>query len=274
MKNVLGSTLLASLLWFLVSPPAHAVDIEPMRLEQSLRAGTTYSGSFELTNMSSFFAEIAIATDEYRYIFSEGTIPPPEGKKALPSCRTWLTFEKTNANLNPGESCTVNFLIKVPADAREEHLCAVLFDEKRGHEEAPPASEAGSVRVHLTPRVSIPVYISIQEAQKIAAEITAVEVSAGPKKQSADFNITVKNTGTVHIRPLGTLVIFDEKGEVAKNIPTGKPLPIFAGYSEVIPVGCPSLGAGTYTAVVTMELSRDTIIQKKIGFVKKGGKTE
>lgn len=245
---------------------AYAVEIEPMRLERSLGAGKTYSGSFKLINPSDLAVDILVSTGEYRYVFSEGTVPPQDSRKALPFCRDWFEFEKTKFRLDPRESAEVKFLIKVPKDAKQEHLCAVIFDEKNSLKEIKAGQETGNARVQLTPRFSIPIYISIKGNEEISAEIKEITIASVPQKDGAMINISLENTGNIHIRPFGTFIIFNQNGDVVKNLPIGKILPIFPGYKEIIPLICPKLPAGKYSAVATVEISKDKIIQKKTGF--------
>jgi hypothetical protein len=248
-----------------------AVDIEPMRLEYSLEPGKTYSGTFKLRNTSDFATDIYVSTDGYRYLFTKGTIPPagetPGGaKKDLPSCQQWFQFAKTKISMNPGGTAEAKFTIKIPQDAAQEHLCAVIFDEKRSLKENKPGQKTGNVQIQIIPRFSIPVYISIKKKEVVSAQITEMAAAGELQKGGLVFNITIQNTGNVHIRPMGTLVILDQNNEVIKNMPIGKCLPIFPGYKEQIPVLCPNMPPGRYSAVATIEIAKDKIIQKKTMF--------
>lgn len=247
--------------------PAYALDIDPMRLEYTIAPGKTYSGSFRISNPSNFAVDVFLSTDEYRYIFTEGTIPPEDKRKALPSCKGWFQFGRTKLSLNPGEFADAKFFITVPKNAAREHLCAVIFDEKRTLEKITAKAKAGNVQLHVTPRFSIPVYVSIKNTARAEAAITDVAASSGPNGDSVKIDITLKNTGTIHIRPFGTLVMLNQNSEIVKDLPIGKTLPLFPGYTTQIPVICPNLPAGKYSAVATIEISENTIIQKKTIFV-------
>jgi len=269
--KVISLILLFSVCCFLSSIlTAYAVDIEPMRLEYSLKAGKTYSGSFTINNSSNFAVDVLADTGEYRYIFSEGMIPPDGKIGKLPSCRKWLQFEKTEFSLYPGQSIEVPFTIKVPGDAAQEHLCAVIFDEKITPDKTTDEQKTGNVQVRVIPRFSVPVYISIEDKGRISAEIKEISVMPEPQTKGVTLNITLKNTGTSHIRPYGTLVVLNQNGDVIKNLPIGKSLPLFPGYQVTIPVICPKLPIGNYSAVATVEISKDAIIQKKASFAFKG----
>jgi hypothetical protein len=260
------SIILFLLFSFLFASAVYAVEIEPMRLEYSLQSGKTYSGTFKLRNSSSSSVDVFSSTGEYRYIFSRGVTPPKTEKRTLPSCSDWLQFEKTEFRLSPGMTIDAKFTIKVPKEAKEEHLCAVLFDEKIDTGKVQPNQETGSVQIQLTPRFSIPVYISIKNTEKLSAQINNMSVVSEAQKGQLIINLTLENTGNVHIRPFGTLVILDENSEVVKDIPIGRSLPVFPGYKETIPVICPKMPVGKYSAIATVEIASDKIIQKKITF--------
>lgn len=263
---LIQGALLSFSFFALHSTPSFAVEIEPMRLEYSLEPGKTYSGSFTLKNPSNSSLDVSVSTGGYRYVFSEGAVAPKEGRGKLPSCQDWIQFKKTKLNLTPGGSAKADFLIKVPADASHEHLCAVVFDERMTVEEAKLKKKEKNVQVQVVPRFCIPVYIAMKPGQKIGAEIQNIEAVSQGQTGGVTVKITLANTGNVHIRPEGSLLILDEKGDVVKNLPIGKCLPIFPGYKEVVPVICKKLQPGKYSAVVTIEVQKGDLIQGKAEF--------
>ncbi len=276
MKKV-SCIILLSTLFSLLSIPicGYAVEIEPMRLERSLEAGKAYSGAFRLKNTSEFITQVAASTGPYRYVFSNNTIPPEDGQKTLPSCEEWFQFEEAKFNLNPGEVKDAKFIIKVPDGAAQEHLCAVVFDENAAADKTSAAPEIGNARIKFTPRFTIPVYISIRGKETASAKIEGISASSEPQKEGVAVNVALQNTGNVHLRPSGTLVILNQKNEVIRNLPIGKSLPIFPAYKDIIPVICPKLPPGKYTVVATVEFAKDRIIQKKAYFtLRKDGSVE
>lgn len=262
MKKVV--LLLAILCLF--SSISHAVEIDPIRLEHNLDAGKIYSGTFKIKNPSPYTTQVRISTGEYRYVFSEGMMPPKQGKYLLASCENWFNFEKNTLRLEPGQTIEAKFTINVPRSAVKEYLCAVIFDEKEVPQKPGAGQPQPNIQVNIIPRFSIPVYISINGTQKISANISEMSASSAPQKGGQIISLTLENTGNVHIRPFGTLVILNKNGEVVKNLPIGKTLPIFPAYKERIPVICRNLPRGTYTAVATVEISKNNLIQKKTTF--------
>lgn len=130
----------------------------------------------------------------------------------------------------------------------------------------------GNVQIQVIPRFSVPVYISVKGDENISAEIKEMTTEGEFQKGGLIFNVTIENTGNVHIRPLGTLVILDQNNEAVRNMPIGKSLPVFPGHKEQIPIFCPKIPSGKYSAVATVEIAKDKIIQKKIMFEFRDGK--
>jgi hypothetical protein len=112
------------------------------------------------------------------------------------------------------------------------------------------------------------VYVTIQGTEKTSAEISNIEVLKIPQTQALKIEATVANTGTVHIRPFGTIIILDsETNEIIKTLSTGKSLPIFPHFQQRLPTVWHAPEPGYYTAVVTIEVTEDILLQEKIEFI-------
>lgn len=246
--------------------PSYAVEIEPMRLELVLPRGQTHTGSLNLVNHKTNPVEISLSPGEYRYIFSSGTIFPKDpDKRNLLSCRGWITFSPDRFKLEAGESIKIEYKINVSDGAYGEYVASILVDEER--QISPFEKDAfGEVRVKITPRISIPVYIAIKETEAMSAKVQEVKVNRDPESKMVTFTVVLLNTGTVHLRPTGNIIIMNENSQVAAKLPTGKCLPIFPEYGERIPVSWKPSRAGIYTAIVTIDIGTNQLLQEKIEF--------
>lgn len=256
-----------NLLFVILPFKSSAVDIHPLRLEYTLKAGKVYSGEFELSNPSQSTVVVSVSAGEYRYLFGTQTKPIKQTDKLpkLPSCKGWFNFNKKEYLLNPGEIARVKFTISVPKQAKKEHLCAIIFDEKKPSS-SQRAKKEGHITVNIIPRFSIPVYLMIDGYSKPLAKLENLDVVSEPVKNGVRFNLTIQNLGNVHLRPFGTLVVLNEDKQLIKNIPIGETLPLFPEYKDVIPILCPQLPAGVYTAIATIEYAEGSLIQKEITF--------
>ena len=251
-----------------LTTPLFAVEIEPSRIEISLPSGKVSSTLIKVTNWADCTVKINVKSDTYRYILTDGIIPPPEGKKKLPSCQNWLTFEPDEFKLSSKASIYIRCIIDVPENVKKEHVASILFDEEgliTTYEKF--SNQPGNITLQVIPRFTIPTYITIKGEEIISAEISDIKILEGPTIGTMKTEITLHNKGTVHLRPSGSLIFMDSEGNISKTLPIGECLPIFPNYKEKIPVYYHDLlQPGNYTAVCTINIGGGKLIQKKAPF--------
>ncbi len=253
-------------LWVGISQYAYAIEIEPMRLELELNATQTHEGSLKLTNHSSEPIEASLATGMYRFVMSPNIIYPEIKKTTIiDSCQQWIKLTPDLIKIQPGSTEEIQYTIDIPSDSFGEYVAAIVVDENRLTEALDPATK-GQVRVKITPRFSIPVYVAIKDSLEYSAEITEFEPIYDAESGVVNFEVTIKNTGTAHIRPVGTIVITDQKNNLAARLSTGRCLPIFSEWGLKIPVRWASTVKGKYTAVATLDIGTGELLQKTIQF--------
>jgi len=253
-------------LWLAACNSAYAIDIDPMRLELELDSGKVHTDYITVTNHSKNPVEISASTQKYRFIASPHMIyPEAEALRRLQSCQRWIEMDIDRITIGPESSEELAYTIYVPENSFGEHVAAIVIDENT---EAPPLDpgKKGQVRIKITPRISIPVYVAIKGYSEISAKIENFDVDQDIKKGIAIFEITLKNTSTKHIRPVGTIIITDSTGQTITRLSTGRCLPVFSGYGEKIPVLWEDAQKGKYTAIVTLDIGAKEFLQEKLEF--------
>ena len=199
----------------------------------------------------------------------------------MPSSQDWFTFEPDLFTLAAGTSSSVRYTITPPPNVRQdaaaEYVAAILVDTLPDREDSlAKLSGSGSSRITIVPRLALPVYLKIQGRELV--EVTIVEVTAsaspsGAKGQPTDsapmllkVETTLRNRGTVHVRPFGSLAIFDAAGSMVQARPFGKPAPLFPRATLKIPALFPLPPSGQYKAVVTIEPEAGPLLQEEISF--------
>lgn len=269
----------------------YSIDVDPSRIEITLPAGSEHKLNLKLANKTPDISIISVKAGEYRFLLSENSIAPENKKLAdtINSCESWISAQLTNLVINPASEKDCFVTIKVPENAKGEYAACIIFDqaspvEKSEAESENEANNEGNMSfdLNLIYRRSIPVYVFIEGTTKIQGEISKVNLEEIPLKDTfysdtntIKINTSLKNTGSRHIRLKGNAVILDNQGNILKTLSTGKTLPIFPGFSEIIPIfwsGYPKKSA-QYTAVITLDLGDDIIVQKEVNFAitEKGG---
>ncbi|MBI1953356.1 MAG: hypothetical protein HYS41_04450 [Candidatus Omnitrophica bacterium] len=260
---------------FLFLTTALAVEVSPTRLEQAISADQPTLGTLEISNPSSRAARVQIQTGPYRYL---------EPKFRLPSAEDWFQFEPAAFSLAPGASLTVSYTITPAANVRDdaaaEYLAAILVDQlpeepnviarsnsDEAISQASPQNVGGQAKVTFVPRFAVPVYLTLPEREKKELELAGLTVRVGESPDLLRFGVALKNTGTVHLRPAGSLVILSEAGTAVESRTLGRSLPILPGATLELPALVPMPGsAGRYRAAVTVQADEALLLQKEIGF--------
>lgn len=241
-----------------------SVEIQPMRLELELDGGKTQTGYLSFANHGDEDVKLAISPGEYRYMFSDNTVyPEPAKPQALPSCKSWITFKPDKIKLEKGKAQQIQYAINVPAASSGEYVASILIDQDQ-YPSPLEANRTGQVRIKITPRISIPVYATIKKSLKRSAAISNFTSAASEDKKSVSISITIKNTGTTHIRPKTSLVILDKNGAVANRASLGEALPMFAGFKERLSTVWTPRFPGKYTAIATVDIGTEPLIQENI----------
>jgi len=238
---------------------AAAVEVEPSRLELTLSSEDPTRGQLQVTNHSAKTVGVRITAGAYRYI---QPIPP------LPSCQDWLSFKPDRFTLAAGATTTVLYSVLPPSNLLEdtagEYVGAIQVDQLPPEENGPSPAAASS---HLTivPRLALPVYLMVKGRESFHLEISRVEAKL-IQTSLLRIDTTLKNLGTVHIRPSGTFALFRSDGELFRTTPLGKSIPILPGGSLTLSSLLPQPPRGRYRLVTTVELPDGKALQKETPF--------
>ncbi|MBI4313234.1 MAG: hypothetical protein HY594_00305 [Candidatus Omnitrophica bacterium] len=250
-----------------IASPALAVGIQPLRLEITAGAEAPASGKLTVTNSKSEPVRIQIQTGPYRYAFSAYSIPPANpADRQMPSCESWIRLALAEVTLPAGQSADFTFTLDVPegafGGAGGEYVAALLVDERPV---AASASEEGTGKLTILPRVAIPLYVFIQGKDDLRGQLLSFGVETGPAAGIAKFMLGLGNEGKIHVRPSGTLLVADEQKKIVHRGGLGKTVPIFPRFQERIPIWVP-LQPGRYTAVATVDFGGPELMQREIAF--------
>lgn len=239
-----------------------------MRVERSISLQEPAAGEMTISNPGDRPVGVKVSAAPYRS-FQPGLV--------IPSAEAWLSFEPSVFTLAPGASTTVRYQVQPPEaiarDTAGEYLAAILIDQLPA--EAPVPATGSTVTI--VPRLAIPVYLQIQGREKVAVEISGLEVSVyenqaentdgQPPPQLLRIDTTLKSAGTVHVRPVGTFALFDtQKNTLFRAAPLGRTVPLLPSASLSVPTLLPLPPAGKYRLTLTLEAGLPEPLQKETSF--------
>lgn len=245
-----------------------------MRLERTVPADQPSRGKIRVSNPSDRATRVRIQTGPYRAWQPE---------VSLPSAQDWFSFEPAQFSLPPGGSLEVAYTVEPPAQVAQashaEYLAALLIDELPSAGGTPGARswklEAGKEKessITVVPRLAIPVYLLLEGRQRRQVELSGLTLETGPQTSGVPAppllraQTLLRNLGTVHVRPSGSLAIFKSDGTLVRAAPLGKSVPLLPTATLRIPVLLPMPPPGSYKAVVTVEVQGEEFLQREATF--------
>lgn len=196
----------------------------------------------------------------------------------------WITLGVQQLTLAPGQSRIVPFRLAIPAGMRPgQHLGGIV------------AEETAEVSARQTGGTNTSTFqVNVKNLTIIAVQVNlpgrAVERLAATGIQSGGANgyqrllVGLSNTGTVMLKPSGTLRITGQQGQIVKAIPLS--LDTFIPQTSIdypVPITGQALGAGDYTAVLTLAYGHGqvlhytttfTVTQQQLAQVFASGRTQ
>lgn len=201
---------------------ASAIGIKPLRIELTIDPGNSATATLRVINSEA--NDLALKPEVVIYTKNdEKGFPVAEELNAdnPANIRSWITFEDSQIELPANSEKAVNFTVTVPKDAAAGGRYASVMYVATGAQES-----EGSLQVNTAVPSLILITVtgnltSTGSFEKIALKDAALFSDIFPT-----FNLSFKNTGNLHIKPSGSVAIFDKT--------TGKQLTSIARYANPI----------------------------------------
>ena len=222
--------------------------VEPVRVEIEMSKGEETEGSYLVWHNFKKPVQIMVKTKEWFKLKENRDI----------SLDTWLRISPKELLVAPGKKGEFKWKVSVPNNAVGELAGMVSFT---------PSEKTGPI----TTVMSVPIYVAIKDTSIKRAKIEKIVVRRGQSKEHSNIRVAVviKNTGNVHLRPSGKVLIKDKKGREIKvvSLASGWPVypgrvqPYFADWEDA------SLKAGKYKAIATVDYGDpENILKKTVSF--------
>ncbi len=231
------------------------IAVQPTVTEMSVAQGKTVEGIYTVINTGTDEMIVTIKPVDWleKYLKQESTA----------DVNTWLSFDKTEFSVSPGEMKKIKYTVTVPYKLMEEQVAQVYF-AFRNKEQAEM----------FKTRLGVIFYLGIKGKEHLEASVDKVQINTSGNEDGT-YNIrtaavTIKNSGNVHIRPFGVVRVRKNHEEVARvEIKSGKG--IYAGKTDIVyGIGEDiKLTPGTYEAEAEIDCGMYDIenkISKKIYF--------
>lgn len=230
-----------ALVWsfiFLVSVSAcyAALQADPAVTEIALAKGEDYDGFLRVASIANEDLEVVIEPVDWlkKYLKKTETAP----------VESWLEFQQKSFILPVGMVANIPYKIKVAQDLEDEQMAQVFFAFKKPGEER-----------NFKTRLGVAVYLGIKDTMNLESSIVdASVVSGGEDSEKFYITLSVFNSGNVHIRPFGKVVIEDSEGNGLHTFDIAAGKVIFPDTKgEILVSNDMALATGKYKIVVILD---------------------
>lgn len=194
---------------------SYCLSILPGKLELSVAPGEVYRGCYEISNTSEKAISVMVEVKDWD-MDEEGGVTMYDTPAELDSFFKWFNIASNEITIPPNSSGKIDYEISIPKDGSGEYRKYLTFRSM------PPKKEEEGFGIAT--QISVPLYVVVKGTEVFKAEISDVKIT---NTAPVEIKVRVHNSGNVHIRPTGEVVI-NKKGKQ-------KPL-------IVMPVNTPSPG--------------------------------
>ncbi len=192
---------------------AVGVQVKPAIIEDKADPGQTFRFSLTITNVSGVDKEFYLNAQDIKAI-DEGGRPifATAGEPTGYELSEWVMIPAGSISLKSGQSTTIPFTVKVPANATPGAHFGAVFVEDRA---VKPSESGAGIGFNVGSIISLRIAGDIKEDARIR-EFSTSKVVYG----SADvtFNTKIENLGNVLLQPHGVIQIHDMFGKQVGNV--------------------------------------------------------
>jgi P pilus assembly chaperone PapD len=247
--------LLLSLMSILPLAMAEAISISvsPIRVEHNVPAGGNLTEAISVLNDDISPVHIRVKIEDWS-LTREGAVSFAPGGSQPFSAAPWIRVNPREFDLQPGQSQSARYALTVPKDANPGgYRAAIIFATVPR-----PTPGEKQKRVMFEGRIATILYETVGRPAP-SGEITGLSMEPN-KEGKPEFLISFKNTGSVHLRTRGEIIIRDKAGKEIGKAPLPD-LPILPRSDRDFKVAWEAkLPAGEYVAELLMDIGRKELL--------------
>lgn len=155
--------------------------LSPSRVEAKVPPGKSFEEKFEFSNPSDEPVKVKVFWTD---------------RTKNPVVSDWLKISKDIVELAPESSEIITYTVSIPENASGEYNAWFVTQEVSA------VTTQGMATFAV--RMSVPIYVMVKGTEKYDFDIKKIQIN---NKKTAEIILNVRNTGNVHIRPVGSIII-------------------------------------------------------------------
>lgn len=184
------------------------ITIVPPTVSQTLNAGEISEGKMKVINDSNGPLTFSASVADFIVSDTQGTpnLLPPNTLSKKYSAAAWIGVTPDTFTVAPHQKQELNYFIQVPADARPGgHYAAVVYSPL-------PSGSVEGTGASVETKMGTLFYIAVDGPINEQARVSKFSAPSFQEYGPVDILTNIKNLSDLHIRPAGTIVIYDFLG--------------------------------------------------------------
>ena len=196
----LAFLLLENFVFLNLNVQAKGLALSPAKILIDVLPGKKYKANSQISNTGDFPVRMKLSVKNYKAVNENGDIEFTDGQTGF-EMKDWIIPEFLEINLKPFETKTINFIIRVPENAKSGgHYGAILFEGKNSEIKS---SDFG-----------ILILLNVRKEEEIRkSHFASFDIPFISERSPIDFSIKIENTGNIHFLPEGRIEIFNIFGK-------------------------------------------------------------
>jgi hypothetical protein len=236
---------------------------DPSKVRLIISPSGSQAGTIKVYSQSTDKIKIKVYLEDWVYIkVQDGTKEFFPAKSTPLSCSDWITFNPSEFILLPFGVQTVNYIARIPPDAKGGYYTVMFFEtsvlRESENKEGSEVTKTDELRAgtFLNIRLGTLFYVEAKDTVKRLAELGNFSLSKDKENKSLLITSDFKNIGNVDITAGGTFHIIDKEGMVMargefNNVYTfpADTAKLSATWKELLP-------KGRYDLILTLDLGK------------------
>lgn len=206
-----GAIVFFNLIFFVTT--AEAFSVSPSQLDLRLEKGDFKIGYITLKSTSAASSEYMVTSQNFIATGEEGRLDFIQPNNVFKDT-DWITPEKQTVLLEGRDTRELRYTIQIPEDAETGgHYIALLFSNK--------LSDDAATGTKSNAKIGVLFYLEVvgNSIENSAVESFSLLKNTNINRLPLKFETVIKNSGNVHIKPGGEIVIKNFLGKTAASIP-------------------------------------------------------
>ena len=262
-----AAVLAAAFLLFAAGAPLVAqplrYGISPAEIELVPPPGGTASGILVVYNQSDRRIRFSVSLEDI-FIRPSGTMDVLAPGSMAWSAAALSKVTPAQFDLDPARSIRVRITVTVPADARGGRYGVIVVSPTPVLQ----TSVAGGTVSVIVPKLAAKLLVPVHGTEVVGGDIVNMLAAPLPGGKGADIKIVFKNTGNVHVRTSGYLLVLDSAGHQVTKIGLPDTLVLPSSVREFKATwATTTLSQGTYTLRAVMDYGGTALVAGEIAFI-------